>query len=290
MRSWAATCTSEEGEDLMASLRRMDAALVGRVLVGVGVVGVVLSLVAIGVGLRLLRGFETALADSIALTADALDAVDASVEVTEGAVAALTDALGRTEETTRELAVGIGDAVVVLDSSADLTEDEIAGSLEAVEGTLPALIDVAAVIDRTLSAVSTVPFGPDYDPEQRFDDSLRAVQRELDGLPEALREQADLVREASGSLSQVGRGTASIADDIGRLEESLREASALLEEYSSTARSARQVVERREQDLEGELRLARVLVVALGLTMTVANIAPLALGWLLLRPDTPLRP
>lgn len=273
----------------MANLRRMDAALVGRVLVGVGVVGVVLSLVAIVVGLRLLSGFDAALADSIALTADALDAVDASVEVTEGAVESLTDALGRTEATTRQLAVGIGDAVGVLDSSADLTEDEIAGSLEAVEGTLPALIDVAAVIDRTLSALSTVPFGPDYDPDQRFDDSLRAVQRELDGLPEALREQADLVREASGSLSRVQRGTVSIADDIGRLEVSLREAGALLEEYSSTARSARQVVERREQDLEGELRLARMLVVALGLTMTVANVAPLAVGWLLLRADTPLR-
>ncbi|MDQ3384926.1 MAG: hypothetical protein M3503_02770 [Actinomycetota bacterium] len=273
----------------MANLRRMDAALVGRVLVGVGVVGVVLSLVAIGVGLRLLSGFDTALADSIALTADALDAVDASVEVTEGAVESLSDAFGRTEATTRQLANGIGDAVVVLDSSADLTEDEIAGSLEAVEGTLPALIDVAAVIDRTLSALSTVPFGPDYDPEQRFDDSLRAVQRELDGLPEALREQADLVREASRSLSRVQGGTVSIADDIGRLEVSLREGSALLEEYSSTARSARQVVERREQDLEGELRLARMLVVALGLTMTVANVAPLAVGWLLLRSDTPLR-
>ena len=274
---------------MVANLRRVDAGLVGRVLVAVGAVGVVLGLVAIGVGLRLLSGFDAALTDSIALTADALDAVDASVEVTEGAVEALTDALARTEATTRQLAVGIDDAVVVLDSSADLTEDEIAGSLEAVEGTLPALIDVAAVIDRTLSALSTVPFGPDYDPDQRFDDSLRAVQRELDGLPEALREQADLVRDASSSLSRVQRGTAAIADDIGRLEVSLREATALLEEHSSTARSAREVVERREQDLEGELRLAQVLVVALGLTMTVANVAPLALGWLLLRPDSPLR-
>lgn len=148
------------------------------------------------------------------------------------------------------------------------------------------------MIDRTLSALSAVPFGPSYSPDEPFDDSLRAVQRELDGLPEALREQADLVRDASSSLSRVQRGTVSIADNIGRLGVSLREAGDLLKDYSSAARTARQVFDRRERDLEGDLRLARALVVALGLTMAVSNVAPLGLGWLLLQsgpPDTLVR-
>ena len=261
--------------------QRGRAGLVGRVLVGVGALGVVLSLAGTVVGLRLLGGLDAAVRDSIALTADALEVVDRSVEVTEGAVGSLTDALGSTEAAARQVATGVGDAVGVLDATADLTEGEIAASLQEVEDALPALIEVAEVIDGTLSALSNV--GVDYDPDEPFDDSLRAIQRELDGLPEALRTQAQLVREASSSLAGVRRATLAIADDLARLEAALRDARGLMEEYSATAAGARAVVDRRAGDLDGDVRLARALVVALGLTMATTNLAPLGVGWVLLQ-------
>lgn len=267
---------------------RLTPVVAGRFLVAIGVFGLILSLVGTVVALRLLASFDAALDNSLVLTAEALDVVDASVQVTDDVVDSLAVALRRTEQTTREVADGIDDAVVVLDSTAELTEDELAGSLAAVEGTLPALIDVAAVIDRTLAAVSAVPFGPDYDPDQRFDDSLRSVQRELDGLPQALREQAALVRDASGSLATVRVGTVSIADDIGEVEEALRGAGTLLEGYASTADDARDVVALGQRDLDGNLRLSRVLVVALGVTMAGASLAPIGVGWMLLRSDAVL--
>ena len=261
--------------------QRGRAGLVGRVLVGVGALGVVLSLAGTVVGLRLLGGLDAAVRDSIALTADALEVVDRSVEVTEGAVGSLTDALGSTEAAARQVATGVGDAVGVLDATADLTEGEIAASLQEVEDALPALIEVAEVIDGTLSALSNV--GVDYDPDEPFDDSLRAIQREVDGLPEALRTQAQLVREASSSLAGVRRATLAIADDLARLEAALRDARGLMEEYSATAAGARAVVDRRAGDLDGDVRLARALVVALGLTMATTNLAPLGVGWVLLQ-------
>jgi ABC-type transporter Mla subunit MlaD len=109
-----------------------------------------------------------------------------------------------------------------------------------------------------------VPFGPDYDPAEPFDESLRSIQRELDGLPEALRAQADLVRQASGSLAEVRTGTTSIADQLDELERSLRDADRLMDGYADTTARARTVVERRERELDGDLRSARLLVVALG--------------------------
>lgn len=262
--------------------QRGTAGLVGRALVCGGALGVVLSLAAVVVGLRLLSGLDGALRDSIALTAEALDVVDRSLQATEGAVGSLTDALGSTEEAARQVATGVGDAVGVLDATADLTEGEIAASLQEVEDALPALIEVAEVIDTTLSALSNV--GVDYDPDEPFDDSLRAIQRELDGLPEALRTQAELVREASSSLGGVRRATVTIADDLGRLELALRDTRDLMADYSSTAAGARAVVDRRAGDLDGDLRLARALVVALGLAMTVTSLAPLGVGWVLLQP------
>jgi ABC-type transporter Mla subunit MlaD len=155
-----------------------------------------------------------------------------------------------------------------------------------VDDALPALIDVAAVIDRTLSALSDVPFGPDYDPAEPFDESLRSIQRELDGLPEALRAQADLVRQASGSLAEVRTGTTSIADQLDELERSLRDADRLMDGYADTTARARTVVERRQRELDGDLRSARLLVVALGLTVAAANVAPIGLGWVLDHPSS----
>lgn len=263
----------------------VNRSVLGRVFLGIGVVGVVLSLVGIVAGLRLLSQLEGALDDSLTLTAEALEVVDASVGVTDDAVGSVTEAIGRTEATTRRLSTGIDDAVVVLDATADLTEDDLAGTLESVEGTLPALIDVAAVIDRTLSALSAAPFGPNYDPDERFDDSLRSIQGDLDGLPESLREQAGLVRDASASLSDVGSGTVAIADDLAELEVALREAGTLLDEYSVTATDARALVDDRRQELEGGFGLSRVLVVALGLTILTANLVSVGAGWLLSRTD-----
>ncbi len=263
----------------------MSRATIGRILLGIGALGVVLSVLGIVAGLRLVSGFDATLDDSISLTAEALDVVDESVEVTDGVVLALTEALGRSASTMRQLATGFGDAVAVLDATADLTEDELAASLEAVDRSLPALIDVAAVIDRTLSALSVAPFGPDYDPPERFDDSLRAIQGELAGLPTALREQARLTRDAADSLRDVQRGTAEIARDVSGLETTLREASDLLEGYSSTTASARRVVDDGAEDLDGQLALVRILLVAIGLTVAVAQVVPLAAGWLLLRPE-----
>lgn len=263
----------------------MNRTVLGKVFLVIGVVGVVLSLVGIVAGLRLLSQLEGALDDSLTLTAEALEVVDASVGVTDDAVGSVTEAIGRTEATTRRLSTGIDDAVGVLDATADLTEDELAATLESVEGTLPALIDVAAVIDRTLSALSAAPFGPNYDPDERFDDSLRSIQGDLDGLPESLREQAGLVRDASTSLADVGTGTVAIADDLAELEVALRDAGTLLDEYSATATDARAVVDDRRQELDGGFGLSRVLVVALGLTILTANLVPVGAGWLLSRTD-----
>lgn len=269
----------------MADRSRSKVVVVGRALVVVGALGVVLTLVGIVVAVRVLSSMEGAVTESITLSADALDVVDASVAVTDRVVTSLAEALATTEATTDEVAAGVGDAAAVLDATAALVEVEVAGSLDAVVGALPALVDVAAVIDRTLSVASSLPFGPDYDPSEPFDDSVRALQVELDGLPGALREQADLARDASASLAEVERGVDAIGRDLGDLELAMQDAHALLADYGDTTREARGIVERTADDLAADIGFAQLFVVVLLLTMAVANLAPLAVGWLLLHPE-----
>jgi hypothetical protein len=267
----------------VAARFRLDRRQAGLALLGIGGLGVVVSLVATVVGLRFLGQLDTALVDSVGVAAEAVDALGSTVDLAGETVSSITVILSRTAASTRDLSAALADAEEVLLATADLSEQQIAGSLEAVEDTLPALIQVAAVIDRTLSALSVVPFGPDYDPAEPFDDSLRALQAELDGLPEALRAQAALIRDGGRDLATTREGTTAIADDLDELQTTLASSGALLDRYAATASEARQLVTR--DDLGRQLTFARVLVVVLGLTLAAGQLLPLGAGWLLLRPE-----
>jgi ABC-type transporter Mla subunit MlaD len=285
VRRWLRSGSTSKGVPDVAARIRIDRRTAGLTLLGIGGLGVVVSLAATVVGLRFLGQLDAALEGSVGVAADTVDALGATVELVGETVDSITVILERTGETTRELSGALANAEEVLLATADLSEDQIAGSLDAVEDSLPALIQVAAVIDRTLSALSVIPFGPDYDPAEPFDDSLRAIQGELDGLPEALREQAGLIREGGTELGATRTGTAAIADDLDDLGTTLAASSELLDRYAATATDARRLVTTNETELSRQLALARALVLVLGLTLAGGQLLPLGTGWLLLRPE-----
>lgn len=262
-----------------------DRRLVGRLLVGVGLVGAVASLAGAVVGFRFLGQLSGALDATIVVTADAVTSLRSSVEVGAETVASVERVLDETESTTRDLSLALRDAERALTGVARLSEDDIAGSLAAVEDALPALIEVAGVMDRTLSRLATLPFGPAYAPEEPFDASLRTVQREFADVPDRLREQADLIREARDGLTTVRRGTTRVADDLATLNTALASSGSVLEGYLATVEDADDLVSGSSARLRTHLALGRVLVLVLGAVLLVSQVVPLGLGWALLRPD-----
>ncbi|HVM14336.1 MAG TPA: hypothetical protein VM287_08395 [Egibacteraceae bacterium] len=176
------------------------------------------------------------------------------------------------------------DAETALGATADLSQDQVAGSLEAVEQALPTLIEVGALMDRTLSALNVVPFAPEYRPVEPFDDSLRSLQRAMEGLPDDLREQAALIGDGRESLGDVREGTVAIADDLGDLHAQLSSALHLLRDYATTAGEAGDLMGDSDVRLSRQLAAARILVVVLGASLLVGQLVPLGIGWLLLHP------
>lgn len=259
--------------------------MIGTIMLGVGGVGVAVSIVGSIVGFRLLGELDRALEGSLGLTVQAEDALGSSVELAEDTVALLERSLQQTESTTRDLVTAFEDAETVLGATADLSEDQIAASLEAVEQAMPALIDAAGVIDATLTALDAVPFAPDYRPDEPFDESLRSLQREMEDLPADLGEQADLLRDGKTSLRTVRQGTEAIADDMGALHTTLGSALGVLRDYSATATQASDLVAGSDARLNRQLAVARILVVVLGASLLAGQVVPLGIGWLLLRPQ-----
>lgn len=259
---------------------------VGRLLVGIGVLGLVSSLAGIVIGRALVTQTDLALERSLALTADTLVALEASITVAEETMVLVEDGLAQAETTTRDLVTTVEDGSQVLASTADLTEGRVAEGLESVEASLPALVEVASVIDTTLSALSAVPFGPSYDPEEPFDESVRQIQRSIAGVPDDLRAQAALIREAGVNLTDVGEGTEAIAADLAEIRLGLAGAVDVLSGYTVTATDASTLITETREGLGRQASMARLLVTLLGLAVAAGQIVPLGLGYALLRrPD-----
>lgn len=263
--------------------------VVARILFAVAAVGALGSLTATVVGVGFLAELETTLDASLGVSADAVEALGATVELADDTLATVERSLGRTARTTRDVGDALQGAGEVLEGTAELTEEQLASSLQAVEDALPALIQVAAVIDRTLSALDALPVGPDYDPAEPFDDSLRAIEAEVDDLPDALRELAGLIRTSRRSLARVGTGTDEIANDLEGLERELEDARRLVADYAATAVEAGDLVSDSEARLGTRLDVAQGLVVVLGLAFTVGQAVPAGAAWFLRSPEQATR-
>lgn len=259
--------------------------LLGRVLVGAGAVGFAAALLATVVGFRLLGTLDRSLTDSVEVTAAAVDALAATVEVADELTGEVAATLADASLAASAAAGGAEAAVEVLDTAAEITGEDVAGSLAAVEDALPALIDVAGVIDSTLRTLDRLPLGPTYDPRVPFDDALREVQRELDGVPETLTEEAELLRDGADELADVGRAARLLAEDLDELAATLRDAGAVLDDVAATAEEAARVLDEGTSEVGAGLTGARVLVVVLGVAGAIGQVVPFGMGLWLLDPE-----
>ncbi len=260
------------------SLLPLPPARVVLVMRAVAVLGLVAAVVGGAAGWLLLGRTQAALDASLDLTADTLQALDASAGVAADSIDALAVTLSAVEQTSADLDTAFADGEALTRELADLVRGDVAGSIRAVDGSLPGLITVAGTIDTTLGALSQLPFGPAYDPEQSFRASLQTLSDSLDGLPDRLVTQADLIDDTSTSLGDVGEGVAGLAAELAGFETTLTETTRLLDTYETTITDGQALVAASRDDLGGVLVAARVGVVLLALAFAALQVVPLHLA------------
>ena len=267
-------------QTVTAALNRDDPGLrrVGRLMRTVGIVGVAAGLIAVAIGLWLLHDLDEVFGRSMLLTSDSLVTVDSSLSVAAESIALVGTGLRDAERTSRGLEASLSEGADLLDETARLTRNDVAESLDSLKRSMPALIQVTGTIDTTLRAVDELPVGPEYDPDEPFDESLRALQDDLDGLPDDLREQADAIDDAGDNMATVSRQSVDIADSMREVRSNLRDAGQVLGEYQATTSEARELLEETQSDLRRRLWILRSLVIVLGLIYCVGQILPIHLG------------
>jgi methyl-accepting chemotaxis protein len=264
----------------IARLQRSDPALrrIGRLMRTVGIAGVVSGLAAIAVGLWLIQDLDVLLRRSLTLTTESLTTVDSSLMGAAESVTFVGDGLADAERTSRGLEDSLADGSALLRETARLTRSDIATSLESFERSMPALIQVSGTVDQTLRAVDNLPVGPEYDPAEPFDETLQALQQDLDGLPEDLRDQADAIDAAGDNLGRVGRQSVEISDAMAEVRASLTETGRVLDEYQGTTGQARDLLADTRSDLNRRLWVLRALVIVLGVIYCFGQLLPIYLG------------
>lgn len=259
----------------------MTTEMAGRLMLGIGVLGLVVTLVATLVAQKLVGDLIGGVDESLELTVDLLETVDESFVVVEEALLIVADGTEGASGAVRALGRGLDDGSVALESARELTGEEIADALEQVEGAMPALQQAAAAIERTLRTLDSLPLGLTYAPERTLVDVIGELRGGLEGIPEQLRDQAAQVEGTADSLTEATAGTMATADALEELVGRLDEATALVGDYAVQAVEARELVDAQREVAATNLIQARWMIWIVALTVALGQFVPFYLGWVL---------
>ena len=141
---------------------------------------------------------------------------------------------------------------------------------------MPAAIQAAKTIDDTLRALSF--FGVDYNPEQPFDVSLKAVEAALADLPSQLSSQAETIRALVPTSAQFATDAATLAASLSSLSLNLASTQDVIASYRDTLDRAQGVVDDTGASFVANSSLLRLLILMMALAGAAVAIALIMMG------------
>ena len=259
----------------------MTTEMAGRLMLGIGMLGLVVTLVATLVAQKLVGDLIGGVDESLELTVDLLETIDESFVVVEEALLIIAEGTEGASDAVRALGRGLDDGSMALESARVLTGEEIADALGQMEDAMPALQQAAAAIERTLRTLDSLPLGLTYAPEQTLVDVIGELRGGLEGIPEQLRDQAAQVGGTADSLTEATAGTMATAAALQELVGRLDEATDLVGDYAVQAVEARVLVDEQREVAATNLVQARWMIWIVALTVALGQFVPLYLGWVL---------
>lgn len=245
-------------------------------LVGLGVVGIALSLAAAIVSWALVDGAIDSFADTLVVTEEALTITADTIDVASDAVGVAGQGLESMRTVTTEVTAALASMDEVLSEADVILAESVPDGIDAARAPMPALITTFRGITDVLSALSIL--GVDFAPDPPPHESLRAIDEELAAL-------ADRLRDPSVRLARVGQDLQGVMRELGGVDESLAEmtrsldsARLLLESYEGTTERATELVADADRDLATRRTLARALVVLLTAVLITVSSVPIVLG------------
>lgn len=270
--------------------------LVGLIIIIIGLSGIALSVVGIRTAPRTIDTIGDSLEANLVLVSESLDTVQETLLLAQSTITEVTGGLDTVEESAVHLGQTLNQTRPLLDQVSTIASDDVPQSLDAIQATLPNLVQVAAAIDDTLTILNRfkvdqqilgIPIkfdlGIDYDPAVPFDESVSQIGRSFETLPDQLRDLDDYVTVANDNLALISEDVLAISGDLDGVNGRIAELDPLLEDYLRIVVELNDSTRQTRQIILGELvALKRIVTIALA-WVALSQLAPLYLGLELLR-------
>ncbi len=240
------------------------------------------------------------LTNALSLASQGLDSARSTLNLAHDTIndvyGGLDTAVGATANASRTIA----ETRPLLDNTTVVITQEVPEAVEGIQAALPNMIQVAGVIDDTLTTLSSVgidrdiplPFGGsiplsfdlgiDYDPETSFDDSLRGFEGSLTGLPESLRGLESDLRATNDNLALLSTDLQATSDNLTTINTRISEILPLLDQYGVLLNDLGATITQAQLGLGDRLEVVRIAAIALLVAVGLSQLAPIYLGWELL--------
>jgi ABC-type transporter Mla subunit MlaD len=206
------------------------------------------------------------LEDTIDVAGQVLDAVDEGLLTVQSSLSTLDDVLQST--------AGLADATGSLSATLPTSFDNIDAALATVQ-------NLGETVDSTLAALSSLPFGPDYNPAVPFPEAVGDLRQALDPISAQLTTiSGELQNFASGSDDLTAQ-IDTLSADVARTRDALSGTDDLLAQYRQATTEAGQLAADTRDQLSGSMTRMRITLVALALLLALSQFVPWTLAALL---------
>ena len=204
--------------------------------------------------------------DTIDVAEQVLDAVDDGLVTVQSTLSTLDEVLQTT--------AGVAEATGSLSSTLPESFDNIDAALATVER-------LGETVDSTLSALSGLPFGPDYDPDVPFPDAVADLRSALDPIAQDLTSISTELQNFAAGSGDLTTQIDSLQSDVRRTRAALSGTDDLLAEYREATTEAGLLAAETRDQLSGSMTRMRIVLIALAALLAISQYVPWTLAALI---------
>lgn len=266
--------------------------ILGVIIFVVGLVGVGVAFLIYREAPRFLNSVSDSIDSSLGSVSQNLDIAQETLLLTRDTLVDVNSTLTTVETSMDQLGQAVNNTAPLLDQVSTVASEEVPESIEAVQTALPDLVQVAGIIDDTLTTLNrfainesilgfdiNYSLGVDYAPERPFDETVASLGDGLEGLPSSLRTLEIYTNVSKSNLQEVSQNLFQLGDDIGTLNARITEIQPLIDEYlavigetNDNTRLLRSQMAEQWDQLEQFIQIAAIW-------LALSQLAPLYLGW-----------
>jgi methyl-accepting chemotaxis protein len=270
--------------------------VLGIIFIVIAIVGVLLSIGGIIASQRAIEGIGDGLDQTLQLTADTLDNVQATLLLTKTTIDQVSDSLDTVGQTALNVSTTLSSTQPLLAQVTQVATGEIPDSLDSVQTAIPNVAEAAGAIDETLRILNSfkvdrkifgIPIdfdlGINYQPEEPLDETVLVLGSSLDGIPDELRSMESNLEIANQNLAVIGQNLEVISGDMDQINATVAEIDPLLDEYIRLTAETSDLLRLTQSQIDSQLQLAQLAIMGLFIWLGINQIVPFYLGLALLK-------